>query len=85
MAFFTTKKSFFAAALSGDIGDLKDGIDAGYGINMKNEAGDTVTHIAARSGQTEALKFLLSRKPDLEALNNDGHTPLFTTTIGGRT
>ncbi len=77
MAFISTKKTFFAAAASGDLAEVKYGLEtSSYGINLKDAAGNTATHIAAVNGQMEVLKYLLKRRPDLEIKNNEQDTPL---------
>ena len=77
MAFISTKKTFFAAAASGDLAEVKYGLEANkYDINMKNADGNTATHLAAVNGQMEVLKYLLKRTPDLEIKNNVQDTPL---------
>ena len=78
MAFISTKKTFFAAATSGDIDELKYGLQTGtpYPIDMKNPEGKTALMLAAEAGQIEAIKYLLTRKPDLTQTDPDGNTAL---------
>lgn len=78
MAFISTKKTFFAAATSGDIDELKYGLQTGtpYPIDMKNPEGKTALMLASEAGQTEAIKYLLTRKPDLTQTDPDGNTAL---------
>lgn len=78
MAFISTKKTFFAAATSGDLDELKYGLQTGtpYPIDMKNAEGKTALMLAAEAGQIEAIKYLLTRKPDLTQTDPDGNTAL---------
>ncbi|MBL8713735.1 MAG: ankyrin repeat domain-containing protein [Alphaproteobacteria bacterium] len=78
MAFISTKKTFFAAATSGDLDELKYGLQTGtpYPIDMKNPEGKTALMLASEAGQTEAIKYLLTRKPDLTQTDPDGNTAL---------
>ncbi|MCC7037528.1 MAG: ankyrin repeat domain-containing protein [Alphaproteobacteria bacterium] len=78
MAFISTKKTFFAAATSGDLDELKYGLQTGtpYPIDMKNAEGKTALMMAAEAGQTEAIKYLLTRKPDLTQTDPEGNTAL---------
>lgn len=78
MAFISTKKTFFAAAASGDLDELKYGLQTGtpYPIDMKNPEGKTALMLAAEAGQLEAIKYLLTRKPDLTQTDPDGNTAL---------
>jgi hypothetical protein len=78
MAFISTKKTFFAAATSGDLDELKYGLQTGtpYPIDMKNAEGKTALMLASEAGQTEAIKYLLTRKPDLTQTDPEGNTAL---------
>ncbi|HYD18561.1 MAG TPA: ankyrin repeat domain-containing protein [Patescibacteria group bacterium] len=79
MAFISTKKTFFKAASSGDMKELRYCLESlGYDINSKNGDGNTVTHLAAAAGQLEILQYLIARKPDLAARNKDGSAPLLS-------
>jgi hypothetical protein len=78
MAFISTKKTFFAAATSGDLDEVKYGLSGQnpYDINMKNAEGKTALHLAAEAGQLEIIKYLLTRRPDLTVTDPDGNTAL---------
>ncbi len=78
MAFISTKKTFFAAATSGDLDEIKYGLQEGqpYPVDMKNPEGKTVLMLAAEAGQLEAIKYLLTRKPDLTQTDPEGNTAL---------
>lgn len=78
MAFISTKKTFFAAAISGDLDELKYGLQTGapYPVDMKNPEGKTALMLAAEAGQLEAIKYLLTRKPDLTQTDPEGNTAL---------
>ncbi len=78
MAFISTKKTFFAAAISGDLDELKYGLQTGtpYPVDMKNAEGKTALMLAAEAGQLEAIKYLLTRKPDLNLTDPEGNHAL---------
>lgn len=78
MAFISTKKTFFAAAASGDLDELKYGLQTGtpYPVDIKNPEGKTALMLAAEAGQIEAIKYLLTRKPDLTQTDPEGNTAL---------
>jgi ankyrin repeat protein len=46
-------------------------------VNVRNKAGDTALHIAARMNQKESGEFLISRGADIFAVNQAGESPLY--------
>ncbi|CAM9734777.1 unnamed protein product, partial [Choristocarpus tenellus] len=48
----------------------------GVQIDAEDSTGRTALHVAAQNGQTEALKELLCRSVDVNALDTFGCTPL---------
>lgn len=54
------------------------GDEPGYGANVNSvdAKGNTPLHIAARSKQASAARFLLSLGAELEPINSSGDTPL---------
>lgn len=77
MAFISTKKTFFKAAETGDLEELKYGLESNqYSINLKDAKGSSALHIAVLNGRLDAVKYLLTRKPDLELMDADGDTAL---------
>jgi ankyrin repeat protein len=50
--------------------------DAGAKIDICDENGNTLLHCAAKAGNPDTVKFLLSNRLAVNARNRDGHTPL---------
>ena len=44
-------------------------------INIQNDRGNTIAHIAAKSGNYNLIKFLVSRKTNINVVNKDGDMP----------
>ena len=77
MPFFSTKTTFFDAAMSGDTGELGYCLgEKHFDVNMKNVAGDTALHVALTYRQVEAVKLIVRYKPDFELTGKAGLTPL---------
>ena len=66
------------AAATGDIDTVKSALARGLDVNDRDpNSGGAILIGAAFAGQTEIVKALLEKKPDLEAKNNEGGTALF--------
>lgn len=50
---------------------------SGYQLDLKNNDGDTATHIAAQRGNLRQLEFLVNNGSDLNMLNNHYLSPLY--------
>ncbi len=50
--------------------------DAGAKLDIRDEVGDTLLHLAANVGNPETVKYLISCGLDVNARNNNGQTPL---------
>ena len=69
--------TFFDAVERGDVKSAELMLKKGADINAKNHAGRTALHIAVISGNTDMLKLILSRNPDINAQDDTiGVTPL---------
>jgi len=55
---------------------LYDMVDPGYVNKVRNEAGDSLLHYAARCGKLDAVQTLLAMGADLEAMNLEGKKPI---------
>lgn len=55
---------------------IKQLIDAGADLNLKDKDGNTAMHLAASWGRLDSIKILLENKININAINNDGYTPL---------
>ena len=69
---------FVYSALRDDVASLMLFDQAGADLkNYTNKHKKTLLHVAASSGKNEVVKFLLSKKVDLEPLDDNGDTPLY--------
>lgn len=77
MPLFSTKQTFFDAAMTGDLAELAHCLEnKKFNINMKNFEGNTVLHVAIKYGQLDAVKYLAGRMPDFERHDKDGRSAL---------
>lgn len=51
-----------------------------YNLNLTNCNGDTILHQACSKGYSQIVSYLITVGSDLEAINNDGETPLMIAT-----
>ena len=71
------KETLWDAAATGELGLIKQNLDAGADINAKEPAGgSTPLIVAALFGQAEAVRSLLEGGADVTIKNNDGSTAL---------
>ncbi len=70
------KKEFFKAAEAGDIGSIKELIEAGVDVKAKDENGRTALHKAAEKDHFEIVKLLIEKGADVNIADNGGNTPL---------
>ncbi|TAL27556.1 MAG: hypothetical protein EPN97_16955 [Alphaproteobacteria bacterium] len=75
MAFFRSRESFFEAAMTGDVEELKACLKK-FSINTADSFGNTALHIAIQFRQGDAIRLLLQHGPDFEAQGKDNLTPL---------
>ena len=68
--------SIHEAAKNGDISIVKQHLDAGVDINLKDKTGETPLHHAASSGHLEMTKLLISKGANVDARNSVKWTPL---------
>ena len=64
------------ATFLGNTKALKQHIDAGTDLNVKDQYGSTPLIIATTFGKTDIAKTLINAGADLHITNNDGSTPL---------
>lgn len=60
----------------GNVDRVRDLLDRGADVNVRNHKGQTALHCAARAGFVEIVALLLDRGADLNATDDDGRTPL---------
>ena len=53
-------------------------VELGGDVNAKNKGGRTALHAAANQGVVQVLRFLVARGADINAVDGDGWTPLWT-------
>ena len=69
--------NFFHAAQLGDLAALQQYIAQGQSVtNRHPNNGQTPLHYAAWGGQTNAIQWLIDKKSDVNALDDDGKSPL---------
>ena len=69
--------SIHQAVFDGNIGAVKQHLDAGTDVNAKSAGGKlTPLHLAARSGQKEIAQLLIAKGADVNAKTKRGDTPL---------
>ncbi|MEZ5308176.1 MAG: DUF3421 domain-containing protein [Pyrinomonadaceae bacterium] len=72
------------AASRGNLRDLKDAIDEGQAINLRDSSGRTGLMLAAQSGHRDVVNELLYERADFEARDNNGNTALILAAGSGR-
>ncbi|XP_033230050.1 putative ankyrin repeat protein RF_0381 isoform X2 [Belonocnema kinseyi] len=78
-----TTRSFWQAAVSGDIKKLRDILDkTGADVNATFE-GKTILHVATLKGNVRLVDFLCARGADIRKKTCDGWTPLHLAIVGG--
>ena len=79
------KMDIHAAVLSNNLEVVRQHIEAGSDINIKDKfSGSTPLNSAAAFGKTKIVKELIDAGADLSIKNNDGSTPLHTAAFFGR-
>ncbi len=72
----TEVKNLFEAARDGDVQTMMNLISDCGGPGQRDDEGNTLLHIAARSHRPEAVVFLIDKGANVNAKNNRGLTPL---------
>ena len=72
----TPHVSLQIAALQGNIDAIRQHINAGSDLDVKDEYGSTPLIIATTFGKTEVALALIEAGADMEITNNEGATPL---------
>jgi hypothetical protein len=68
--------SFWAAAKTGDLEELRSHIKKGQDVNQLDTGGGSAIMLAALAGETDAIRMLLANGADVNIANRDGNTPL---------
>ena len=69
--------NLFHAAQLGDLAAVQQYLGQGQSVTNRNaDNGQTALHYAAWGGRTNAIDWLLGQKADVNALDNDGKSPL---------
>ncbi|KRT85630.1 Ankyrin repeat-containing protein, partial [Oryctes borbonicus] len=66
------ERRIWSAAQSGDLHRVADLIEKGENVNVKDAAGYTALHYAARNGHLDICKYLLVRNSDVNAVTKAG-------------
>ena len=64
------------ASQSGDVGIIRHAHNEGADINVKNDAGETVLHLASSKGHVEAVRALLTAGAEIDAISDIYFTSL---------
>ena len=83
---FNTSKSkinIAAAILNGDAKVIDQYFAEGGDVNVRNEEGNTLLHLACRNGIVWVFELLLQKGADINAKNNDGETVFWIAQIYG--
>jgi ankyrin repeat protein len=80
-----TAGDFFRAAEAGDTAALGRFLQGGFDLDTRDEAGDSVLHVAAAAGQDEVIGYLLDRGMSVNAPGAGGASPLAAAVAAGET
>ena len=69
-------EALLKAAFDGSLDDLKVALAKGTPVEAKSERGFTALNLAAVGNHPEAVKILIAAKANVNAKDNNGHTPL---------
>lgn len=72
------KQTIHETAFLGNVNAMKQHIDAGSNLNVKDPYGSTALTIAITFNKTEIAKLLIESNADIHATSADGSTPLHT-------
>ncbi len=71
-------QAFIEAARRGDLDFVRNQIAQRPDIvNVTDENGETVLHAVARYGYAECIRILIAAGADVNAINNEGHSPFY--------
>jgi len=71
------KEEYNVHKISAYILDRKLWVFTKKNINQTDQFGNTALHYAALNGLVDVIKELIKKEPDLNAVNNDGETPMY--------
>ena len=74
---------FSNAIIRGDIPEIRQIIESKTDVNIRDALERTPLHIAAFSGQTEAIELLLQADAEIDTKDHTGMTPLHAAVISG--
>ena len=74
-------RNLISAASLGDIARVKDSLNSGANVNIKDDNGQTPLYLAANGGYTSVVALLLDRGGDAGATTSAGATPLMVAAL----
>jgi len=78
------KMNIFKYIERGDVESVKNYIDCGYDLNIKNRGTDTILIYSIRYNTIEIIELLLNAGVDMNQQNSDGDTALILSVFYGR-
>lgn len=72
------------AVIKGDLNIVKALLSAGANVNIHESSGWTALHFAAQAYSYEITKILLESSAEVDAIDNQGSTPLFRSLFGSK-
>jgi len=86
MSITQVDETFFDACRSGDVESVRHLLNAGAGVNARDEYGYTPLHAACFHGHPAIVRLLIEAGADVNAKEKDGgYTPLHYACLHGRT
>lgn len=83
---FAQNSDIFTACKRGDLDDVKQIIEKNPGtVGEKDAKGMTPLHWASHYARLDVMKYLIDHKADVNALNENGESPIFNAILSGKT
>lgn len=73
------QERWFKAAAAGDVNALKQALNQGMDVNIRDEAQNTALHLATKQAHLNTMRLLIENGANLNAQNDDLSTPLHLT------
>lgn len=77
----SAKYLLFEATAEGNLDAVKNLIENGISVDVKNNLGQTPLCVAVNLGSYSVVKYLVDKGVDVNVVDNNNHTPLFYATL----